>query len=194
MAVRLTLILALLALALMPTTAQGHALVPCSAKQSVDRQMACGKLNRHHGVTSLRFLKNNKQAGTVGSRFNLRRAAKYLIKYGNRHMMKASDRRLGTMPSAIYTDSCLRELIRREASGFVPEDKSTWFAAARRPNGQGSGAYGVPQALPGEKMASAGSDWSWNPVTQVRWMIGYVNGRYGGSCAALAHHNSAGYY
>lgn len=44
----------------------------------------------------------------------------------------------------------------------------------------GSGAYGIPQALPGSKMASAGADWQTNPVTQIRWMIGYVTGRYGG--------------
>ena len=43
-----------------------------------------------------------------------------------------------------------------------------------------SGAYGIPQALPGSKMASAGADWQTNPVTQIRWMIGYVTGRYGG--------------
>ena len=40
-----------------------------------------------------------------------------------------------------------------------------------------SGAYGIPQALPGSKMASAGADWKTHPVTQIRWMIGYVNGR-----------------
>lgn len=43
-----------------------------------------------------------------------------------------------------------------------------------------SSAYGIPQALPGNKMASAGDDWQTNPVTQIRWMIGYVNKRYGG--------------
>ena len=43
-----------------------------------------------------------------------------------------------------------------------------------------SGAYGIPQALPGKKMASAGSDWKTNPITQIKWMISYVNGRYGG--------------
>ena len=55
-----------------------------------------------------------------------------------------------------------------------------------------SGAYGIPQALPGNKMASAGADWQTNPVTQIRWMIGYVNSRYGGWSGALnfwdAHH------
>ena len=55
-----------------------------------------------------------------------------------------------------------------------------------------SGAYGIPQSLPGTKMASAGADWQTNPVTQLRWMTGYVNARYGGFCQAnsfqLANH------
>lgn len=49
----------------------------------------------------------------------------------------------------------------------------------------GSGAYGIPQALPKTKLASAGPDWETNPVTQIRWMIGYVNERYGGWTQAL---------
>lgn len=51
----------------------------------------------------------------------------------------------------------------------------------------GSGAYGLPQSLPGSKMASAGSDWRTNPVTQVKWMISYVDGRYGSACGAWAY-------
>jgi uncharacterized protein YabE (DUF348 family) len=42
-----------------------------------------------------------------------------------------------------------------------------------------SGAYGIPQSLPGNKMASEGSDWQTNPITQIRWMIKYVKNRYG---------------
>lgn len=57
-----------------------------------------------------------------------------------------------------------------------------------------SGAHGIPQALPGSKMASAGADWETNPVTQIRWMIGYVNGRYGGWQGAMAHKNAKGWY
>ncbi len=48
-----------------------------------------------------------------------------------------------------------------------------------------SGAYGIPQAKPGNKMSAMGSDWETNPVTQIRWMIGYVNGRYGGWQGAM---------
>lgn len=53
-----------------------------------------------------------------------------------------------------------------------------------------SGAYGIPQALPGKKMASAGSDWQTNPITQIKWMAGYVKGRYGGWQQALAYWNT----
>lgn len=48
-----------------------------------------------------------------------------------------------------------------------------------------SGAYGIPQSLPGSKMATFGDDWETNPVTQIRWMIDYVNNRYGGWQQAL---------
>lgn len=56
-----------------------------------------------------------------------------------------------------------------------------------------SGAYGIPQALPGSKMASAGADWETNPVTQIRWMAGYVN-RYGGWQGALEFWYAHGWY
>lgn len=57
-----------------------------------------------------------------------------------------------------------------------------------------SGAYGIPQALPGSKMASAGADWQTNPATQVTWGLGYVTGRYGTPCGAWAHSQSSGWY
>ena len=57
-----------------------------------------------------------------------------------------------------------------------------------------SGAYGIPQALPGNKMATAGDDWQTNPVTQIRWMNGYVTSRYGGWPQALAFKQAKGWY
>ena len=56
-----------------------------------------------------------------------------------------------------------------------------------------SGAYGIPQALPGTKMSSAGADWQTNPVTQIRWMAGYVN-RYGGWQGAINFWYAHGWY
>ena len=57
-----------------------------------------------------------------------------------------------------------------------------------------SGAYGIPQSLPGSKMASAGADWRTNPITQINWGIGYIKGRYGTPCSAWAHSNAVGWY
>lgn len=57
-----------------------------------------------------------------------------------------------------------------------------------------SGAYGIPQALPGSKMASAGADWRTNPATQIRWGLGYISGRYGTPCQAWAHSRGHGWY
>ena len=57
-----------------------------------------------------------------------------------------------------------------------------------------SGAYGIPQALPGSKMASAGADWRTNPVTQIRWGLGYMTATYGSACGAWAYWQRMGYY
>jgi uncharacterized protein YabE (DUF348 family) len=57
-----------------------------------------------------------------------------------------------------------------------------------------SGAYGIPQALPGSKMSSVGSDWLTNPATQITWGMGYIAGRYGSPCAAWSTSQSRGWY
>ncbi|WP_433792157.1 lytic transglycosylase domain-containing protein [Actinoplanes sp. CA-252034] len=57
-----------------------------------------------------------------------------------------------------------------------------------------SGAYGIPQSLPGEKMASEGSDWKTNPATQIKWGLGYIKGRYNTPCGAWSHSQNVGWY
>ncbi len=57
-----------------------------------------------------------------------------------------------------------------------------------------SGAYGIPQALPGSKMATAGSDWQTNPATQIKWGLGYIQGRYGTPCDAWSFWQAHGWY
>ncbi|GAA4665240.1 aggregation-promoting factor C-terminal-like domain-containing protein [Frondihabitans cladoniiphilus] len=57
-----------------------------------------------------------------------------------------------------------------------------------------SGAYGIPQALPGSKMASFGADWQTNPATQIAWGLSYITGRYQTPCGAWAHSQSTGWY
>ena len=57
-----------------------------------------------------------------------------------------------------------------------------------------SGATGIPQSLPGDKMASAGADWRTNPQTQIRWGCGYIKDRYGTPKKAWAHFQSENWY
>ncbi len=57
-----------------------------------------------------------------------------------------------------------------------------------------SGAFGIPQALPGSKMSSAGADWQTNAATQISWGLGYISGRYGDPCGAWGHSQSTGWY
>ena len=71
--------------------------------------------------------------------------------------------------------SCLNNIV---------EHESNWKVNATNPNG---GAYGIPQSLPGYKMASAGADWRTNPATQLKWMLGYVKSRYGTPCGAWGY-------
>ncbi len=57
-----------------------------------------------------------------------------------------------------------------------------------------SGAYGIPQSLPGSKMATVAADWRTNPVTQIRWGLGYIADRYGSPCGAWGHSQGHGWY
>jgi hypothetical protein len=69
--------------------------------------------------------------------------------------------------------------------------ESGWNPSADNPS---SSAYGIPQALPGEKMASAGADWATNPATQIRWGLGYIADSYGTPCSAWSHSQSYNWY
>ena len=71
------------------------------------------------------------------------------------------------------------------------ERESGWNPAATNPS---SGAFGIPQALPTVKMASAGLDWATNAYTQIIWGIGYIHATYGTPQAAWAHELAYGWY
>jgi hypothetical protein len=68
--------------------------------------------------------------------------------------------------------------------------ESGWNVHAANP----SGAYGIPQSLPGSKMASAGADWQDNAETQIKWGLGYIADRYGSPCGAWGHSESYNWY
>lgn len=69
--------------------------------------------------------------------------------------------------------------------------ESHWNPAAHNSS---SGAHGIPQAMPGSKMASVGADWQTNPVTQITWGLGYIRDRYGSPCGAWSHSEARGWY
>ncbi|MEV7446438.1 transglycosylase SLT domain-containing protein [Streptomyces sp. NPDC091204] len=73
----------------------------------------------------------------------------------------------------------------------IINQESTWNYKAVNSS---SGAYGLVQALPGSKMASAGADWRTNPATQIKWGLNYMNGRYGSPCGAWSFHQANGWY
>ena len=77
---------------------------------------------------------------------------------------------------------CFNNIIMRE---------SKWDINATNPS---SGAYGIPQALPGSKMATIASDWRTNPATQIIWGIEYMKDRYGSPCSAWGFKSSHGWY
>ncbi|HEX3957904.1 MAG TPA: transglycosylase SLT domain-containing protein [Trebonia sp.] len=89
------------------------------------------------------------------------------------------------LPSYGYNQSsewtCLKDLWNQE---------SGWRYDAENP----SGAYGIPQSLPGDKMASAGADWETDPTTQIKWGLGYIKSIYGTPCGAWDHEVDDGWY
>ncbi|HVT70366.1 MAG TPA: lytic transglycosylase domain-containing protein, partial [Trebonia sp.] len=78
--------------------------------------------------------------------------------------------------------SCLQPLWAHE---------SGWSVTAENPS---SGAYGIPQALPGSKMSSAGPGWESDAATQIRWGLTYIQSTYGSPCGAWGHEETAGWY
>ncbi|MFJ8631054.1 transglycosylase SLT domain-containing protein [Streptomyces sp. NPDC093568] len=73
----------------------------------------------------------------------------------------------------------------------IVDHESDWNVNATNAS---SGAYGLVQALPGDKMASAGSDWKTNPATQIKWGLDYMKDRYGSPCGAWGFWQSNGWY
>ncbi|MEU1280215.1 transglycosylase SLT domain-containing protein [Streptomyces sp. NPDC005805] len=91
-------------------------------------------------------------------------------------------------PQASYTVAQVQAMARQmipadqfQCFSNIVQRESTWNYQAQNPS---SGAYGLVQALPGSKMASAGADWRTNPATQIKWGLNYMDSRYGSPCGA----------
>lgn len=79
----------------------------------------------------------------------------------------------------------------KEQWAFIINHESGFNPTISNPS---SGAYGLPQALPGNKMASHGSDWATNPYTQLAWMYDYMVGSYGSISGAYNYWQANGWY
>ena len=102
----------------------------------------------------------------------------------------ASKGSLGDTP-APQDDSSRPVCIRRGCLEKLWDRESGWNERAMN---RYSGAYGIPQSLPGHKMASAGADWQTNPATQIKWGLGYIQSRYGTPCGAWSFWQAHNYY
>ena len=114
--------------------------------------------------------------------------------------------KVGTKPKPAYSPPVSSGSAQQIAAGMVAargwgndqfsclvslwNKESGWRTTAANP----SGAYGIPQALPGSKMASAGADWRTNARTQITWGLGYIASVYGTPCSAWAHSQATNWY
>ncbi|PRH78025.1 transglycosylase domain-containing protein [Streptomyces solincola] len=101
-------------------------------------------------------------------------------------------------PQSSYSVSEVQAMARQMVPGDqfqcfsnIVNHESTWNYRAVNAS---SGAYGLVQALPGHKMASAGADWQTNPATQIKWGLGYMNERYGSPCGAWSFWQANNWY
>ena len=69
--------------------------------------------------------------------------------------------------------------------------ESGWNYQATNPS---SGAYGIPQSLPGSKMGTVAGDWATNATTQITWGLDYISRAYGTPCAAWGHSQAVNWY
>jgi hypothetical protein len=141
----------------------------------------------------------------VGGR--LTQAVRAINRAGRARVASMGGADTGDLPGAGVSggggNAANRSLARRLLSSFGfgddqwPPLASLWTRESNfstTATNKSSGAYGIPQSLPANKMASAGSDWRTNPATQIRWGLGYIRDRYGSPARAWAHEQQFGWY
>jgi hypothetical protein len=137
----------------------------------------------HLAITPVPTAQHRRAAATPVARTTPTALAPFRVgtaQYAQWHARRIMATRYGWTSQAQFT--CLVNLWDRE---------SHWnFKAHNR----SSGAHGIPQAMPGSKMGQVSTDWRSNPVTQIRWGLGYIKGRYGNPCNAWRHFTSHNWY
>ena len=104
---------------------------------------------------------------------------------------KVSRTRIDTSFARGYAQTLVTDVQQFECLTLLWNAESGWN---HRAHNRSSGAYGIPQALPASKMASAGADWKTNPQTQINWGLRYIESRYGTPCGAWSHFKRKHWY
>lgn len=189
---------ALLATAPSSTASPFHRHI-CSTGQSPKVELACAQRNIYHARFTLGWIKNERRrtlqvlpvsAPKLFRLHQMERNMSWLLQL-SRSQHRAANIQLHPPSVRQWVwryHPCLAGIISGENAAYDP---TLDYGGGHGNVGE---AYGVPQANPGTKMASAGADWRTNPWTQVRWMIVYVINRYGGECQALAVKQATGSY
>jgi hypothetical protein len=153
------------------------------------------------GTDELRHLRHVEHLRHLAHERHLRMVRLELL--SSRHPYAGKHRKPGTAATpAFFTASASGKTPQAYAEGLVGSGQygclydlwmreSGWRLDATNP---GSGAYGIPQSLPADKMAAAGPDWQTNPYTQIKWGVGYIDATYGDACGAWAHEEAVGWY
>ncbi|MET7615473.1 transglycosylase SLT domain-containing protein [Streptomyces sp. NPDC005408] len=136
----------------------------------------------------IRRIANRPKTALVGSALVVSSAAMVL---GANPASAAAAPTAQTGSAKVIAQQMIKDDAQFQCFSNIVSHESGWDAGASNPS---SGAYGLVQALPGSKMASAGADWKTNPKTQIKWGLDYMNSRYGSPCGAWSSWQAQGWY
>ncbi len=169
-----------------------------AAQDAVEARAAKQEAARRAAAARKAAAIRKAEARAAARRLAVRRAAEQRAAVRRAAEQRAAaERARRAQPSGSPRDIARAMLAQRGQSGqfgcldSLWSKESGWSVTSDNP---GSSAYGIPQALPGSKMASAGADWRTNPATQIRWGLGYISASYGSPCAAWSHSQANNWY
>jgi len=173
----------------LPVVAQQHAVAPVDVASPMHRLVAVERQHAHQVAVAKAAAAKASAAKAAAAKAAAAQAAAKAA---------AAKRKAATIPTGTPEQIAQQMLSKYgwpsgQMACLYPlwYHESGWNPSASNP---GSGAYGIPQALPGSQMASAGSDWQTNPATQIKWGLNYNPGRYGSPCGARAPEQANNWY
>jgi hypothetical protein len=168
-----------------PAAKAGDTMSPAQGLVGFDRvRFSLGEIQNHDDVAAAKAAAVKAEAAKAAAAVTVKAAAaqQTAVRTPSGSPVQIAQQMLGQFGWSPSEFSCLYPLW---------EHESGWNPAAEN---AGSGAYGIPQSLPGSQMASAGANWQTSAATQIRWGLTYIHGRYGSPCGAWAHEQANNWY